>query len=60
MWTVTGGLYWDPVSQVTIGVQANWQQFDFNAKGEKPPEDDPGPKNFDRVQARFGTWLRFP
>jgi hypothetical protein len=60
VWTVTGGLYWDPVSQVTIGVQANWQQFDFKANGEKAPEDDPGPKNFDRVQARFGTWLRFP
>jgi len=56
VWTVTGGLYWDPVSQVTVGLQANYQDF---GKDNGDLIEDAG---FDDQvwQVRFGTWLRFP
>jgi hypothetical protein len=55
VWTITGGIYWDPVSQVTLGLQANWQDYDYDfGHGDDFGLDD------DNFQARFGTWLRFP
>jgi hypothetical protein len=44
-----GGIYWDPVSQVTVGAGATY--VDFSA-------DDA--EDTDSLQVFFGTWLRFP
>src|SRR5262249_29983718 len=49
--TVNVGVYWDPVSQVTVGLQGDWQNF----KDQPGTQDD----NFDEWNVRFGTWLRF-
>jgi hypothetical protein len=43
-----GGIFWDPVSQVTVGAGATYVDFD----------DDAG--DFDSLQVWFGTFLRFP
>ncbi len=43
-----GGVYWDPVSQVTLGAGATYVDFD-NTAG-----------NADSLEVFFGTWLRFP
>jgi hypothetical protein len=43
-----GGIFWDPVSQVTVGAGATYVEFD----------DDAG--DFDSLQVWFGTFLRFP
>jgi hypothetical protein len=48
---VGGGVYWDPVSQVTLGAGATY--VDFNGDAE-----DLG--NGDSLEVFFGTWLRFP
>jgi hypothetical protein len=53
VWTVNGGVYWDPVSQVTVGLQANWQSVDVDFGGA-------GDNDNDNWSVRFGTWLRFP
>jgi hypothetical protein len=42
-----GGIYWDPVSQATVGAGAAYVDFD----------DDAG--NNDSLEVFFGTWLRF-
>jgi hypothetical protein len=42
-----GGIYWDPVSQATVGVGATYVDFDNDAG------------NNDTLQVFFGTWLRF-
>jgi hypothetical protein len=56
VWTINGGVFWDPVSQVTVGLQANYQDFGDDLGDVL---DDNG---FDDQvwQVRFGTWLRFP
>lgn len=46
-----GGVYWDPVSQVTLGAGATYVEFDDAADA-----DDEG----DSLEVFFGTWLRFP
>jgi hypothetical protein len=46
---VNGGIFWDPVSQVTVGLGATWVDFSFD-----DAEDD------DQIQVWFGTFLRFP
>jgi hypothetical protein len=43
-----GGVYWDPVSQVTLGAGATYIDYD----------DDAG--DFNSLEVFFGTWLRFP
>jgi len=43
-----GGVYWDPVSQVTLGAGATYIDYDNDA-GDK-----------DSLEVFFGTWLRFP
>jgi hypothetical protein len=66
VWTVTGGIYWDPVSQVTVGLQANYQDFNADSRALIFDEDN---EDFEFAklkgdnqpfQVRFGTWLRFP
>jgi len=62
IWVVNGGLYWDPVSQVTVGLQANYvsSQFDgarLHNDGEKVRDLSHDDNDF---SVRFGTWLRFP
>jgi hypothetical protein len=42
-----GGIYWDPVSQATVGVGATYVYFDNEAG------------NNDSLEVFFGTWLRF-
>jgi len=67
-WVVNGGIYWDPVSQLTLGVQADWQEADLNGGkdcgkngvcgtgGDDFDIDD----TLDAFTVRFGTWFRFP
>jgi hypothetical protein len=45
---ILGGLYWDPVSQVTVGVFAEYDDIDVDGAG-----------NDEHLTALFGTWLRF-
>lgn len=42
-----GGIYWDPVSQATVGIGATYVDFDRDAG------------NDDSLEVFFGTWLRF-
>ncbi|WP_162918507.1 hypothetical protein [Taklimakanibacter deserti] len=53
-----GGIFWDPVSQVTLGFGATYVEFnDFvNAPGSTAGIEDDG----DSLQVWFGTFLRFP
>jgi hypothetical protein len=46
---VNGGIFWDPVSQVTIGFGATYLEFDNDNA-----DDD------EQLQVWFGTFLRFP
>ena len=45
-----GGVYWDPVSQVTLGAGATY--IDYGGGDDVDDED--------ALQVFFGTWLRFP
>jgi hypothetical protein len=49
---IAGGIYWDPVSQVTIGLNAGWRSIDADV-----PNGQPG--DTDEFDVAFGTWLRF-
>ena len=52
---IGGGVYWDPVSQVTLGVGATYIDFSddaYTASGSFPEDDS--------LEVFFGTWLRFP
>ena len=52
-----GGVYWDPVSQVTLGVGATYvERDDLNHSGNNRFELD----SRDTLEVFFGTWLRFP
>ncbi|WP_162914023.1 porin [Taklimakanibacter lacteus] len=63
-----GGVYWDPVSQVTVGVGATYVERDdvgsFTATDTNA--DDVADtivfseEDNDSLQVFFGTWLRFP
>jgi hypothetical protein len=44
-----GGIFWDPVSQVTVGAGATYVDYSF--------DDD---EDTNDLQVFFGTWLRFP
>ena len=58
-----GGVYWDPVSQVTLGIGATYIDYDdrqdvgTDGAGNLAFVDD---SNEDSLQVFFGTWLRFP
>jgi hypothetical protein len=45
---VAGGIYWDPVSQATVGVGATWHETDPDVGGSA-----------EQLEVFFGTWLRF-
>jgi hypothetical protein len=47
---VNAGVFWDPVSQVTVGLAATWLDY----------TDQPTGNDGDVLQVFFGTWLRFP
>ncbi|QIG47226.1 porin [Nordella sp. HKS 07] len=53
-----GGVYWDPVSQVTLGVGATYIDYKdaLVADGNEIDVVD----SEDSLQVFFGTWLRFP
>ncbi|WP_119387729.1 hypothetical protein [Taklimakanibacter lacteus] len=62
-----GGVYWDPVSQVTLGVGATYiDRDDTKDFGVVDPNtavaavDIVDAPNDDSLQVFFGTWLRFP
>lgn len=61
-----GGVYWDPVSQVTLGVGATYidygssHKFGISGSGEEAVVDIVKTSNDDSLQIFFGTWLRFP
>lgn len=66
-----GGIYWDPVSQVTLGIGATYIDRNdiakFVATGNDPddPADIPSiafvdQDDADSLEVFFGTWLRFP
>lgn len=54
---IGGGVYWDPVSQVTLGAGATY--IDFK---DALIDDDDGIRavNDDSLEVFVGTWLRFP
>jgi len=51
-----GGIYWDPVSQVTVGAGATYVDFGSDAVTSGGDDTD----NDDSLEVFFGTWLRFP
>ncbi|QIG46743.1 porin [Nordella sp. HKS 07] len=57
-----GGVYWDPVSQVTLGIGATY--IDYGNLGELDIVDDEiqvvDKDDADSLEVFFGTWLRFP
>ncbi|HTN98196.1 MAG TPA: porin [Nordella sp.] len=53
-----GGVYWDPVSQVTLGVGATYIDFKDAAVIDGNDLDVIGSDN--SLEVFFGTWLRFP
>jgi len=59
IWVVNGGIYWDPVSQVTVGLQANYVSSDFN-NADSGPHTKQISNDDNDFSVRFGTWLRFP
>jgi hypothetical protein len=64
-----GGIYWDPVSQVTLGIGATYVDYDDLKTANAVVDRDPGPgadadfadaQDKDSLEIFFGTWLRFP
>jgi len=53
-----GGIYWDPVSQVTLGAGATYVERDRD--DAEIFFDDDGDIDDDTLEVFFGTWLRFP
>jgi hypothetical protein len=60
VWVVNGGIYWDPVSQATVGLQANWISNDKDTQTGAGRDRKNISDNDTDFQVRFGTWLRFP
>ena len=66
-----GGIYWDPVSQLTLGIGATYVEFndvhEFSVADDRPPALPIVPMvtltdvdDADSLQIFFGTWFRFP
>lgn len=49
---IAGGIYWDPVSQVTLGLSAGWLAIDADIPNHEPYDSE-------SFAVAFGTWLRF-
>ncbi|CAN5508930.1 hypothetical protein BH10PSE7_BH10PSE7_00620 [soil metagenome] len=49
---IAGGIYWDPVSQVTLGLNAGWRSVNADVPNNQPGDEDD-------FSVAFGTWLRF-
>lgn len=60
VWVANAGIYWDPVSQATVGLQANWVSSDRDADVGSGRDRRHFSSSDDSIQVRFGTWLRFP
>jgi len=52
-WVINGGVYWDPVSQLTLGIQADYTNTDANDNRFNQGDE------VDQFAVRFGTWFRF-
>jgi hypothetical protein len=61
-WGVGGGVYWDPVSQVTLGIGATYvhEEVDFGTITDEEEETFDFTGELDTLEIFFGTWLRFP
>lgn len=60
---VNGGIFWDPVSQVTVGLGATWLDREDSKEADTiccPTAAFEDVKDNDSLQVYFGTWLRFP
>ena len=63
---IGGGVYWDPVSQVTLGVGATYvdrgdtKELAVVDNGGTPGVGFADTEDNDSLQVFFGTWLRFP
>lgn len=65
-----GGIYWDPVSQVTLGIGATYVDYNDSTKVAVVDLDPLAPidnavaivddEDEDSLEIFFGTWLRFP
>jgi len=61
-----GGVYWDPVSQVTLGVGATYIDYDDMREATAAFVDGIATpvhveaEDEDSLEVFFGTWLRFP
>jgi len=53
-WVVNGGFYWDPVSQLTLGIQADYTNTHYNFSDRVD-----GDTSVNAFSVRFGTWFRF-
>jgi len=63
IWVVNGGIYWDPVSQVTVGLQANYvsnKQDGARLHNDRERVKSVSSDTNNDFSVRFGTWLRFP
>jgi hypothetical protein len=49
---IAGGIYWDPVSQVTLGLNAGWLDINSDLPNGVPADSE-------SFAVAFGTWLRF-
>jgi len=68
LWNLSAGIYWDPVSQVTVGLFGiyNHLRLETNVYNSNDPlvNDDGFFESADNTEnsftVSFGTWLRFP
>jgi hypothetical protein len=57
---IGGRIYWDPVSQVTLGIGATYVEIDhddFTLVLNEPITFD---EDEESLEVFFSTWLRFP
>lgn len=63
-WLVGGGIYWNPVSQLTIGLQADYTQNSIVGHRTHPDDQVTGVSYFDdedvdEFNVALGTWFSF-
>ena len=57
---IGGGIYWDPVSQVTLGIGATYVEIDHDEFTFVLNEPITFDENEESLEVFFSTWLRFP